>query len=356
LGNRTDVELGPDGPRCLGRRGGLPVTEPAAPILSVIVVNWNGAAFLPRCLQSLRQQTLCDFQIMLADNGSTDESVPLTRRDFPEVEVVEFGMNLGYAEANNKAATLSHARYLLFLNNDTYLDQNALAVLVGVADTRPDGPILAPQQRTYHDGQVLALGMGLDILGYPCAGKVFYSDGASLFIRRDVFLKLGGFDEKYFMFAEDSDLCWRAWLWGYQVVLAEEAIVFHKAGGTAGPSCATSGRYSTTKTKRKLAHRNQLATILKNYSLPVLCVMLPLFAALTTAEMFLLLATNQRSVILEAYVPAWQDLLRNWSYIHATRKTVQASRRVSDWAVLRRMEWRLSTVSLFFRIGMPTIK
>jgi N-acetylglucosaminyl-diphospho-decaprenol L-rhamnosyltransferase len=332
------------------------VTEPGVPILSVIVVNWNGAHFLPRCLQSLQVQTLRHVQVILADNGSTDDSVPLTRKDFPAVEIAEFGQNLGYAEANNKAAALSRARYFLFLNNDAYVDADALATLVAVAESHPQVPILAPQQRTYDGSRMINLGVGMDILGYPCQGKVFYSDGASLFIRRDVFERLGGFDPGYFMFAEDADLCWRAWLWGYRVGTVPDAIVFHKAGGTAGSSLVEGNRHTTSKARRRLSHRNQLATLLKNYSLPALCIALPLFAALTAAEVALLVVTGQRAVLTEVYAGAWRDLVCDRARIRAMRRTVQASRRVSDWTILRRMEWTLTPVRLFFRVGMPTIK
>ncbi len=333
------------------------MTATPAPILSVVIINWNGARFLPRCFQSLRKQTLRDYQVILADNGSTDESLTLTRKDYPEVDIVEMGENRGYAEANNRAAAVSCATYILFLNNDTHLDPQALATFVEAADADPRTHIWAPQQRTYDGSRLLSVGMCVDILSYPCGGKsIFYSDGAAFFVRRDVFQRLGGFDPYYFMWWEDSDLCWRAWLQGYRVAPAPDVIVYHQAGGTAGSSLALTESYSTHARKRRFAHRNQLVTLLKNYSALALCVILPLFATLTIAEIVALAATGQRSVIKDAYVPGWRDLVRDRSYIRAARREVQSSRIVSDWYILRRMQWQLTTVSLFLRVGMPTIK
>jgi len=332
------------------------VTSLAAVDISVIVLNWNGAQFLPRCLQSLREQTWRNIQVLLADNGSTDNSLPLVKRDFPEVEIIDYGQNLGYAEGNNRAVPLSKATYLLFLNNDTWLDPGALASLVSAAKGEPAAAILAPQIRTYDGTEFVSMGIGVDLLGFPCGGKVFYADGAALFVRRDVFRDLGGFDIQHFMFFEETDLCWRAWLHGYRVRTVPSAIVYHKVGGTAGSSSVSEERYITSMSKRRLTHRNQVVNLLKNYSTPTLCVALPLFAVLTAAEVILLLVTGQGRAVRESYLPAWGDLLRRRAQLFATRQAVQSSRTVDDWAILRRMCWRFAMVDHFFHVGMPTIR
>ncbi len=337
------------------------MTKCAQPILTVIVLNWNGAAFLPRCFQSLRLQTLRNLRVLLVDNDSTDDSLELTRRDFPEVDILKLDENLGYAEANNRGAALCHSTYLCFLNNDTHLNVDTMEALVDVANRRSDMPILAPQQRSYDGILPLSCGMGVDILGFPASGSpneedVFYADGACFFIRRDIFEELGAFDPYHFMFFEEIDLCWRAWLRGYQVGIVPNAVVFHKAGGTAGSSLVEDQRHETSRSKRRLTHRNQFATLLKNYSAPTLLFILPLFAALTMGEMFLLLVTGQRSVVTGSYVRAWRDLLRHRSYVLARRRSIQATRTVNDWVILHRMHWKVAAVSQFLHTGMPTIK
>lgn len=337
------------------------MTDPLDPVLTVIVLNYNGVVFLPRCFQSLREQTLRNFQVLLVDNNSTDESIELTRRDFPDVDVLKFDENLGYAEANNRAADSSHTTYLCFLNNDTHLDARALEILVAAADARPETPILAPQLRSYDGVLPLSCGMGVDVLGFPATGAphegdVFYADGACFFIRRDVFHDLGGFDAYHFMFFEEIDLCWRAWLRGFRVGIVPQAIIFHKAGGTIGSSLVEGERHSSSRQKRWLTHRNQFATMLKNYSTPALFFILPLFATLTVGEVVLLMVTGQRSVVTQAYLRAWRDLFRSRAHILTVRRTVQASRTVDDRFILRRMQWKLAAVSQFLRTGMPTIK
>ncbi len=326
-------------------------------LLSVIIVNWNGARFLPRLFDSLRMQTLHDIQTILVDNGSTDESLHLTREGYPEVEIVELGENLGYAEGNNRGAALSRATHLFFLNNDTHLPPDALAALIAAAAAAPSVPILAPSIKTYDGSVFMNMGIGLDVFGFPCGqDKVFYADGAALFIRRDVFCALGGFDAGHFMFFEETDLCWRAWLQGYRVGTAPAAVVFHMAGGTAGSSVAAGGRYSTRRSKRRLSHRNQVAMLLKNYSAPALVVVLPLFAALTAAEVFALFVSGQRVAVMEAYVPAWRDLLRNRAHIRAMRRRVQRSRVVGDYTILRHMQWRSAMFDQFRQTGIPMVK
>ncbi len=313
--------------------------------------------FLPRLFASLRDQKLRDFQVILVDNGSTDGSLRLTREGYPEVNVVALGENLGYAEANNNAVELSCAKYLFFLNNDTYLPPDALERLVSAAEADPSAQILAPCIKTYDGAGVLSRGIGLDVLGFPCGqDKVFYADGAALFIRRDAFRQLGGFDSGYFMFFEETDLCWRAWLQGYRVGTVPGAVVFHMAGGTAGSSTIVGGHYTTSRGKRRLSHRNQATTLLKNYAVPTLVIILPLFTAATVAEVVLLLVSGQRSAIREVYLPAWRDLLQHRAHILSMRRRVQSTRTVSDWTILRHLKWRLAMFDHLRTAGIPTIK
>ncbi len=331
-----------------------------SPFLTVIVLNYNGAAYVRRLFHSLREQTFQDFDVLMVDNGSDDNSVAVTRQEFPDVRIVEFGRNLGYAEANNRGADLTVTPYICFLNNDTFLDKDALALLVAAARRRPEAPILAPQQRTYDDRLTLSAGVGVDILGFyyrgmPTDDQVFYADGACLFVRRDVFYELGKFDPFYFMFFEECDLCWRAWLWGYRVQSVHDALVYHKAGAAAGSSIVADGQLTTSKRKRRLSHRNQWATLLKNYAAPTLVLIVPLFLFMTMAEVVLLTISGQRSVLRETYVLAWHDILANWPYLLKRRREVQRARVVGDWTIIRRMSLRLATVERFLRSGLPTI-
>ncbi len=329
----------------------------SVPLLSIIVVNWNGARFLSRLFDSLRAQTLCDIQTILVDNGSTDESVLMTLEGYPEVDIIELGENLGYAEANNRGVAYARARYLFFLNNDTHLHPTALSSLIATAEADSFNPILAPQIRTYNGAEPLTMGISLDVLGFPCGqDKVFYADGAAFFIRRDVFLLLGGFDPSHFMFFEETDLCWRAWLQGYHIKVVPSAIVYHKAGGTAGSSVVVGGHYTTNRSKRHLSHRNQAMMLLKNYSALALVVILPLFITVTIAEILLLLISGQWVTVHEAYVPAWRDLLHQRVHIRTMRRKIQAVRTVSDYMILRRLKWRLAMFDHLRNTGIPTIK
>lgn len=331
-----------------------------SPFLTAIVLNYNGASYVRRLFQSLREQTFQDFEILMVDNDSDDDSVALTRREFPEVRVVEFGQNLGYAEANNRAADLTTAPYICFLNNDTFLDKDALALLAAAAQRRPEAPILAPQQRTYDDLLTLSVGVGVDVLGFyyrgmPTDDQVFYADGACLFVRSKVFHEIGKFDPFYFMFFEECDLCWRAWLWGYRVQSVHDALVYHKAGAAAGSSIVANGQFTTSKRKRRLSHRNQWATLLKNYAAPTLVLIVPLFAFMTMAEVALLTIGGQHGVLREVYVPAWRDLAANWPYLMQRRHEVQRARVVGDWTIIRRMSLKLAAVERFRRSGLPRI-
>jgi len=337
-------------------KGPYGVTSVTSPLLSIIVLNWNGARYLPHLFQSLHDQSFRDFEVIMVDNASTDASLAATKAHFPEVRLLELAENGGFAEPNNMAVDLATAPFLLFLNNDTYLNHDTLTAIAHAVQTQSKTSIWAVQFRSYDGSQLLGFGNAVDVLGFPTSGKLFFSVGAALVMRRDAFQRLGGFDPHYFMYFEEIDLCWRAWLHGYHIATIPRAIVYHEAGGSSGSPLMQADSYRTTKFRRRLGHRNQIATILKNYSAPVLPFALLLFGSLAAAEAMLLMMTGQKSVITEAYMPAWRDLWRDRAHIYEERKKVQAARVVSDWAILRRMEWRLHVVSLFFRTGVPKIK
>jgi GT2 family glycosyltransferase len=284
----------------------------------------------------------------------------MVEMEYPEVRIAAHGENLGYAEGNNKAAILSSAPYLFFLNNDTHLHPGALASLVAAAERQRQTAIFALCEMSYDGSQTIDPGMGLDFLGFPCScidrpAKVFYANGAALFIRRDVFMALGGFDPSYFMFFEETDLCWRARLRGHEITLVPEAIVYHMTGGTAGSSLITDNRYYTKKWKRRYSHRNHLITVYKNFSTLTLCIVLPLLLLTTIIEVLLLITSGQASAIGESYVPAWRDIVQQFPQTHSVRRKIQQSRKVSDLKILRCMRWTPAVVRTFLRVGTPRL-
>jgi N-acetylglucosaminyl-diphospho-decaprenol L-rhamnosyltransferase len=217
------------------------------PELDVVIVNRNGQAFLPRCLDSLRGRARAG-RVIVVDNASTDGSAELVARDFPEVELVRAGDNLGFARANNLALARSRAPYVLLLNPDTVVLEGALDILLETLEGDPRagacGPRLVREDGSFQvsfGGRVSFFreaiqktllnpyyAIRLGSMRRP--RRVGWVSGACLLARRAALDEAGGFDEKFFLYFEDIDLCRRLTRRGWKVLFVPRARVFHLGG------------------------------------------------------------------------------------------------------------------------------
>jgi GT2 family glycosyltransferase len=218
-------------------------------LASVVVVNFNGQHFLERCLAALLEQELEEpFEVLLVDNGSSDESVAFVRRRFPTVQVIEAQRNLGFAGGNNLGMRAAQGRHIVLLNNDTQVRAGWLKALVTAAEQNPTAGAIAakllfvePPNTIQNAGSLLLSdGSGAD-RGfrepdrgqYDTAEEVFGACGASVLYRRQMLEDVGVFDETFFMYYEDTDLNWRMRLRGWKVVYEPGAVVDHVHAGSS---------------------------------------------------------------------------------------------------------------------------
>ncbi len=246
--------------------------------VAVVILNWNGIEFLKRFLPPLIRNTdptLAD--IWVADNGSTDQSVEMIRKDFPGIKLLELGKNHGFAEGYNQAFDRIDARYYVLLNSDVEVSKNWLEpmyrMMIEDPGTGACGPKIRSWQRKEEFEHAGAAGGFLDKYGYPfCRGRIFnvleadkgqfddYTDllwasGACLMIRSDIYRKAGGMDPFFFAHMEEIDLCWRIKNLGYRVRFCFESCVFHVGGGTLPKN---------DNKKTYLNFRNNLILLYKN--------------------------------------------------------------------------------------------
>ncbi len=331
------------------------------PLISVIIVNWNGRAFLDACLSSLEQQTFKEFEVILADNGSTDDSVAIVRSHYPWVRLLEIGSNQGYTGGNNLAARVARGKYLFFLNNDTKLDPYCLERLA-VAGEEQEKSILACCQLSYDGSAYLSQGMKVDFLGYPAGPatpetpNLFYSDGASLFLPRQLFMELDGFDDQYFMFCDDLDLCWRARLAGYTIRSAPTAVVYHYSGGTSAGGAVIHQRYVTNRMRRYMGERNALRTIIKNYSTICLLLVLPLYLALNVLEVVFFTLIGKWHIAYACYLKAWLWNIKHLGNTLEKRRLVQSGRYVNDLTMLQSMSVSIGKLKALRIAGIPKFR
>jgi GT2 family glycosyltransferase len=214
--------------------------------VSIVIPNWNGAQHLPTCLNALRAQTLRDFEVIVADNDSRDESLALLAHDYPEVRVIALGRNTGFTGACNAGLRAGVGEFLILLNNDTEADPHWLAEVVAAFERHPPAGLVASKmllfdRRTFlhcagdifrRDGTPGNRGVWQEDHGQFGEGPVFSANGGSAAYRRAMLERIGLLDEDFFFSCEDVDLAWRAQLAGWPAVYAPRAVVYHKLAAT----------------------------------------------------------------------------------------------------------------------------
>jgi len=241
-----------------------------SPAVSVIIVNWNGKYLLLDCLDSLFNQTFRDFEVILVDNGSTDGSIRYVEEEFPMIKIIHNEKNLGFAEANNQGIMVSRGEYIALLNNDTRPKRNWLAELVRVADENPRfgmfaSKILLPSGKIdsagcllYPDGIGICRGRWQENRGqYDQIETVVFPSGCAAFYRRQMLDQIGPFDERFFMYCEDTDLGLRARAAGWGCLYIPTAVVTHLYS-------QSSSAYSLKKAF--YVERNRIWVMMKNFS------------------------------------------------------------------------------------------
>ena len=244
--------------------------------LAVVILNWNGEALLERYLPSVMEHS-AGADIYVADNASTDGSVKFLQDNYPSVRIIQNSTNGGFAKGYNDALKYVEADILCLLNSDVQVTANWFTPILEHFNSHKDVAIIQPKildllNKEYFEYAGAAGGF-IDMLGYPfCRGRifqsiekdlgqyddireVFWATGACMFIRKNVFEELGGFDEDYFAHQEEVDLCWRAWNKGYKVYYVGHCHVYHLGGSTLS---------NMNPKKTYLNFRNSLFSITKN--------------------------------------------------------------------------------------------
>ena len=224
------------------------------PLVSALVVNWNGKRYLAECLQSLRAQAYPRLEVVVVDNGSADGSVALVEGQYPEVHLLALGENRGFSGGVNAGAKVAQGEVLALLNNDAVARPDWAAALVDALERHAEAGMAASKMLLYDrptvinaagdifrtDGIPGNRGVWQEDRGqYDCEEWVFGGCGGAVAYRRAMWQALGGFDERFFMYCEDVDLNWRAQLAGFRCIYTPQAVVRHRLSATGGGATAS---------------------------------------------------------------------------------------------------------------------
>ncbi len=253
--------------------------------VSVVIPNFNGIAFLDSVLASLEGQTLNNFEVILVDNGSTDGSCSFVTANYPWVHLIELSENFGFCGAVNAGIRAAKAPYVLLLNNDTEVKEDFVEEMLAAIRRHKNAFSCGARMVQYHDrdklddvgnyycalGWSFARGRGKDIYAYETEDRIFSACAGAAIYRKKILEKIGYFDEEHFAYLEDTDIGYRARIYGYENWYAPKAIVYHVGSGTSG------SRYNQFKTR--YSSRNNIYLIYKNMPLLQIILNLPFLVA-----------------------------------------------------------------------------
>jgi len=247
------------------------------PSVAVVILNWNGKKFLEQFLPSLILNTRNDAEIIVADNDSTDDSIPYLKLNHPEIRIIRNPDNGGYARGYNLALKEVSADYYILLNSDIEVTPGWIPPVISLMEQDDKIAACQPKIRSWHNRSQFeyagAAGGYIDEFGYPfCRGRMFltmeedtgqYNDpveiswatGACMFVRSELFHRMGGFDEDFFAHMEEIDLCWRFHNYGYRVMYCPGSTVFHIGGGTL-PKASFRKTYLNFRNNFMLLYKN----------------------------------------------------------------------------------------------------
>ncbi|HEX7848013.1 MAG TPA: glycosyltransferase family 2 protein [Chitinophagaceae bacterium] len=225
-----------------------------SPKIAVVILNWNGKKFLEQFLPSVVTFSVTNAEIIVADNGSTDDSVAFIEQAYATVRVIRLNQNYGFAKGYNEALKQIQADYYVLLNSDVEVTKDWLLPMTALLNADAGIAACQPKILSYQHKNMFeyagAAGGWIDKYGYPFAkGRIFdvceedngqydqaepifWASGAALFIRSAVFHEVGGFDEFFFAHQEEIDLCWRIQLAGHKIYACPTSVVYHIGGGT----------------------------------------------------------------------------------------------------------------------------
>ncbi len=244
--------------------------------LAVVILNYNGRHFLEKFLPSVISYS-SDYEIVVADNASNDDSVMFLKENFPQISIIQHTTNHGFAGGYNEALRKIDAKYYVLLNSDVEVSPNWINPIFELMEQNTSIAACQPKIRNYfakNDFEYAgAAGGYIDHLGYPfCRGRifdqieadfgqyddikeVFWATGAAMFVRASDFHAVGGFDATFFAHMEEIDLCWRLKLSGKKIFYHPQSIIYHVGGGTLAKS---------NPRKTFLNYRNGLLMLYKN--------------------------------------------------------------------------------------------
>lgn len=312
-------------------------------LVSVIIVTFNSKDYIISCLKALYKSNYSLLEVIVVDNNSSDNTINLISSTFPKVKIIKSNKNLGYAGGNNLGVRKSHGKYIAIINPDTQVTPNWLLPLIegfkntNVAICQPKIILLQNKNLVNCTGKIthfLGFEWLKDYKNKNLSVKDQYIDSfsGSIFLTTKLFfIKLGGFDESFFMYYEDGDLSWRTKLLRKQILLVSDSLAYHDY------KYIPDENYQTARQKFFLLERNRLIMILKNYSTRTLILILPAIILMELGMIIYFISKGWLRDKIKEYI--W--IINNSEQIIKKRADIQAGRVIPDKDFIKNFAGRI---------------
>ena len=321
------------------------------PVMSIVIVNYNGLRHLRKCIPSILKSNYPFYEIIIVDNGSSDGSVEFIRKEFEkqlsQIVILPQHNNSGFAVGNNIGASKARGKYILMLNSDTEVDPNCLGELVSAMERdesigAAQAKILFMSQRDTFDtagGFLNVIGFSTacgykkkDIGQYDYVFNISYAKGAAMIVRKSVWTNIGGLESLFSYYFEDTDFCWRVWLSGYRVVIIPSAKVFHIGGGT---TLKFGLNIDFRKNIEFQDNRNRIIMVVKNLELTNLALYIPWLLAMYAYYILHYFRRHDSTAVLGVLRGIFW-CLRFFKVVWSRRLVAQSMRVVSDQQLFKK--------------------
>ncbi len=323
--------------------------------VSIIIVNWNGESILKDCFKSLEKLNFKNWELIIVDNASTDNSLQVIKEFRPKginFNVIKNKENLGFVGGNNQAVKLAEGKYVLLLNNDTKVPPDLLDVLTAKMEADSKIGVMQPKILIMDNPKYLDnAGSFITKIGFlrhwgfqredskefDKETEIFAAKGACMIIRADIVKEIGLFDPDFFMYFEESDFCWRVWLFGYKIFYYPKTFIYHKVGFSIKRQDVFELNYHY--------YKNRIASLIKNLDNFNILWIVPLHLVLSLgiAGVFLLRGSFKNPFIILRAI--WWNAV-NLSKTLKKRSKIQKQRNVTDNFIFERVGRKVSILKL----------
>lgn len=303
-------------------------------LVSIIIVNYNGKKWIKKCLDSILLQIYSYFEVVFVDNASTDNSIEFIENNYKDnrIKIIKSDKNLGFAGGNNLGIDNSKGKYILLLNNDTWIDNDFLEELFIFYNSH-GYDVIAPTEAKYLGEKHKPSSISIDLFGHPIyffdkSKQFFYLSGACLFFKKSLYSETYGLDNNFFMYFEEIDWFWRMNLLEKKFSQINDVFVYHFGAGSTGDGI----KYLSFLWR----NQNTLQMLLKNYKWFNLLWVLPIYFIQNIFEIIFFLIILKPKISY-SYIESWIFNIKNIRKILEKRKWVQENRKVGDYEIMKNM-------------------